>query len=204
MLDFSKPSSIINQFITSDQFKPSVEIVFNDFSGTDYTIKYSDKIISYNFYETIYGTIILASTDVGVCYLHFVDNRHEKLKEFKSYFYDYNIVEEIIDYHKIIVGFINETNEVTRIQIHVKGTEFQKLVWKSLVQIPKGKITSYSEVAKNMGNENASRAVGSAIGSNEIALLIPCHRVVQKTGKLTGFRWGNDRKKQLLIKELAE
>ena len=203
MIDFSKSSTIINHFITEEDFKASLDIVFNDFIAREYSKKYSEKVITYHFYETIYGLILLATTDLGVCYLHFVDDKTQKLEEMKSYFFDCNLIEEIIDYHKIIVDFINGKNTISRIKLHIKGTDFQKAVWKVLVKIPKGKLTTYSQVAKGIGNEKASRAVGSAIGMNEIALLIPCHRVIQKTGKLTGFRWGNEMKKLLLIKELG-
>ena len=78
------------------------------------------------------------------------------------------------------------------------GTEFQKSVWKALLEIPYGKTTTYSEIAKKIGNPKASQAVGGAVGDNPIAIIIPCHRVIGKNGSLTGFRWGLDRKIKLL------
>ena len=203
MIDFSKPQTIIDEFIPKNEFKSDIQYIFNDFIGREYSTKYADKKITYGFYETKFGLILLATTDLGVCYLHFVEDKSKKLKEFQSYFFDCNLEEEINDDHKIIIDLINGKKEIKRVKLHIKGTDFQKAVWKELVKIPRGKLTTYSEVAKGVGNEKASRAVGSAIGMNEIALLIPCHRVIQKTGKLTGFRWGNEKKKQLLIKELG-
>jgi methylated-DNA-[protein]-cysteine S-methyltransferase len=78
------------------------------------------------------------------------------------------------------------------------GTEFQKSVWKALLEIPYGKTTTYSEIAKKIGNPKAFQAVGGAVGDNPIAIIIPCHRVIGKNGSLTGFRWGLDRKIKLL------
>ena len=84
------------------------------------------------------------------------------------------------------------------LNISPKGTEFQKKVWAELLKIPYGKTKSYQEIAKTIGNPNAQRAVGSACNKNPILLIIPCHRVISKTGKLTGFACGIDRKEQLL------
>ena len=84
------------------------------------------------------------------------------------------------------------------LNISPKGTEFQKKVWAELLKISYGKTKSYQEIAETIGNPNAQRAVGSACNKNPILLIIPCHRVVSKTGKLTGFACGVDRKEQLL------
>ena len=84
------------------------------------------------------------------------------------------------------------------LNIYPKGTEFQKKVWAELLKIPYGKTKSYQEIADAIGEPNAQRAVGSACNKNPILLIIPCHRVVSKTGKLTGFACGIDRKEQLL------
>ena len=84
------------------------------------------------------------------------------------------------------------------LNISPKGTEFQKKVWAELLKIPYGKTKSYQEIAEAIGKPNAQRAVGSACNKNPILLIIPCHRVISKTGKLTGFACGVDRKEQLL------
>lgn len=87
------------------------------------------------------------------------------------------------------------------LKISPKGTEFQKKVWEELLKIPYGKTKSYQEIAEAVGKPKAQRAVGSACNKNPILLIIPCHRVVSKTGKLTGFACGIDRKEQLLKME---
>ncbi len=83
----------------------------------------------------------------------------------------------------------------------IKGTEFQKRVWNELTRIPYGATISYSDLAKKMGNPNSTRAVGAANGQNPISIIIPCHRVIGKTGKLTGYGGGMPKKKWLLEHE---
>jgi len=84
------------------------------------------------------------------------------------------------------------------LELNAQGTQFQKMVWQELVKIPYGEIISYSELAKRIGNPNASRAVGMANGKNPISIIIPCHRVIGKNGSLTGFGGGLEVKKNLL------
>ena len=84
-----------------------------------------------------------------------------------------------------------------------EGTDFQKLVWRTLLEIPSGSKISYGEIARRIGQPRASRAVGAAVGANPIALLIPCHRVVYSSGKTGNYRWGSDRKRALLEIESA-
>ncbi len=83
------------------------------------------------------------------------------------------------------------------------GTDFQFKVWEALLTIPFGQTTSYGGLALSLGKPNASRAVGTAIGNNPIALILPCHRVVQKSGKLGDYRWGLNRKRSLLDWEFS-
>jgi AraC family transcriptional regulator of adaptative response/methylated-DNA-[protein]-cysteine methyltransferase len=87
------------------------------------------------------------------------------------------------------------------VTILLSGTPFQLKVWNELLKIPFGKTIAYNDIAIKLGDKNASRAVGTAVGQNKIAYLIPCHRVIAKNGKLSNFRWGIERKKQLLAWE---
>jgi AraC family transcriptional regulator of adaptative response/methylated-DNA-[protein]-cysteine methyltransferase len=84
------------------------------------------------------------------------------------------------------------------IKLHLKGTDFQLKVWESLLTIPMGKLSTYGNLADKIGHSKASRAVGTAIGSNPVAFLIPCHRVIQSSGNIGGYRWGSERK-QLIV-----
>ena len=87
---------------------------------------------------------------------------------------------------------------IFELPMNLKGTEFQQKVWKELCKIPYGKTITYKEIARNIGNEKAVRAVGTAIGKNPIAIVIPCHRVIGSNGLLTGYAYGIDKKEQLL------
>lgn len=97
--------------------------------------------------------------------------------------------------------FQNKPHSKPRLDLH--GTEFQLKVWKALVEIPIGKTTTYSQLAKRIGKPSAARAVGNAVGKNRIAYLIPCHRVIREDGSLGGYRWGTDCKSKLLAHELV-
>lgn len=89
------------------------------------------------------------------------------------------------------------------ISLHVSGTNFQISVWRALLQIPPAKVVSYAQVASAVGNPKAARAVGLAVGANPVALMIPCHRVIQQNGKLGGYHWGETRKQAIHAWEAA-
>ena len=111
-------------------------------------------------------------------------------------------ISERTGYFAVVIKQLDEyfAGKRTKFELNIspKGTEFQKKVWAELLKIPYGKTKSYQEIAEAIGKPNAQRAVGSACNKNPILLIIPCHRVVSKTGKLTGFACGIDRKEQLL------
>ena len=94
-------------------------------------------------------------------------------------------------------------NPVTRVSVSVSGTPFQLAVWRALLGVPRGSLTSYGRLAMAIGAPGAARAVGAACGANRVALLIPCHRVIRESGELSGYRWGMDRKAGLLAEELG-
>ena len=94
-------------------------------------------------------------------------------------------------------------NPVRRVSVSVSGTPFQLAVWRALLGVPRGSLTSYGRLAMAIGAPGAARAVGAACGANRVALLIPCHRVIRESGELSGYRWGMDRKAGLLAEELG-
>ena len=94
-------------------------------------------------------------------------------------------------------------NPVRRVSVSVSGTPFQLAVWRALLEVPRGSLTSYGRLAMAIGAPGAARAVGAACGANRVALLIPCHRVIRESGELSGYRWGMDRKAGLLAEELG-
>ena len=94
-------------------------------------------------------------------------------------------------------------NPVRRVSVSVSGTPFQLAVWRALLEVPRGSLTSYGRLAMAIGAPGAARAVGAACGANRVALLIPCHRVIRESGELSGYRWGMDRKAGLLAEDLG-
>ena len=94
--------------------------------------------------------------------------------------------------------FTHDWTKLNQIKLHLKGTDFQLKVWQTLLKIPFGQLTTYGTIANKIENPNASRAVGSAIGSNPVAFLIPCHRVIQSTGMFGDYMWGSIRKTAII------
>lgn len=155
--------------------------------------------INYSFSESLFGNLISASTEKGVCYIAFDDDQTKAFSDLKLRFPNAEFVEKKDDLQRDALSIFNEDwNNLNQIKLHLKGTDFQLKVWESLLKIPMGKLSTYGNLAHDVGNPNASRAVGTAIGSNPVAFLIPCHRVIQSSGKIGGYMWGSDRK-QLMI-----
>ena len=100
--------------------------------------------------------------------------------------------------------FQKDWQQLDSVKLHLHGTAFQLKVWDSLLKIPKGRLASYGEIATAIGNPKASRAVGTAIGSNPVAFLIPCHRVIQASGNLGGYMWGTTRKSAIIGWEASQ
>lgn len=195
---------LISKCVESTDLHTNFKINFSRFYLGDYYKIKTEEYLAYNFYITRFGKIIVANTDKGICYLHFVNDEDEAYSNFRSFFPDCELKREESLEHKIALNIINENKWPEILNIHVKGTDFQYKVWRGLTKIAFGQLTTYSELGKNINMEKAARAIGSAIGSNDIAYLIPCHRVIQKTGKISGFRWGDLLKYKLLKIELSE
>jgi AraC family transcriptional regulator of adaptative response/methylated-DNA-[protein]-cysteine methyltransferase len=100
--------------------------------------------------------------------------------------------------------FTHDWSKLNQIKLHLKGTDFQLKVWEALLKIPAGQLSTYGNVAAIIDKPNASRAVGTAIGSNPVAFLIPCHRVIQSTGLTGGYMWGSTRKSAIIGWEAAK
>jgi len=109
--------------------------------------------------------------------------------------------EILIQTRKQLEEYFNGTRKEFDLSLDPDGTEFQRQVWKELEKVPYGVTRSYIEIARNLGSERASRAVGMANGRNPVSIIIPCHRIIGKNGKLTGYAGGMERKKWLLIHE---
>ena len=155
--------------------------------------------INYSFAETPFGNIIVASTAKGICHLAFADDEVQALKELMNLFPSahYRQVVDTIQQNALFI-FSQDWKDLSRIKLHLKGTAFQLKVWEALLKIPLGGLTTYSRIAESVGNAKASRAVGSAVGDNPVAFLIPCHRVIRSTGVIGQYHWGSSRKTAII------
>jgi AraC family transcriptional regulator of adaptative response/methylated-DNA-[protein]-cysteine methyltransferase len=165
--------------------------------------------INYSFADSTFGNIIIASTAKGVCYLAFVeDGAASEANAFallQQTFPRASFHEQGDDLqHMAMAIFSPEHHPGTAIKLHLKGTPFQLKVWEALLKIPAGNLTTYSAIAATIENHKACRAVGSAIGSNPVAYIIPCHRVIQASGIVGGYHWGATRKTAMIGWEAAK
>jgi AraC family transcriptional regulator, regulatory protein of adaptative response / methylated-DNA-[protein]-cysteine methyltransferase len=159
--------------------------------------------IRYGLHASPYGKCLVAVTERGICHLGFVqmsegDAIDTLVADWKN--------AQMIEDHKSTASFVDTIFEAapgTHLNVHLRGTNFQLKVWEALLQIPAGAVTTYEGLAQRIGQPSASRAVGSAVGHNPIAVLIPCHRVIHKVGDFGNYRYGTPRKKALLAREFV-
>ena len=159
-----------------------------------------DLRINYSFSSTCFGKMLIAATNKGLFYTGFAELDKDAFIDLKSRIRQADFVQQSDVFQQQAIDFLN--NQTTKLPpFHLKGTDFQIAVWNILLEIPFGKLLTYQDIALRIGKPKACRAVGSAIGKNPVSMLIPCHRVVQSSGKLGGFYWGLDVKKMILDKE---
>ena len=155
--------------------------------------------INYSFSESPFGKVITASTEKGICYMAFENDTNKALGDLIFKFPNASFFEKQDEFQINALSIFNKDwTKLNTIKLHLKGTDFQLKVWESLLTIPMGKLLTYGNLAEKIGHSKASRAVGTAIGSNPVAFLIPCHRVIQSSGNIGGYRWGSERK-QLIV-----
>ena len=164
-----------------------------------------DLEISYCFAETLFGSVLVASTTQGICAMSFEHDQGLAVQTLQQKFSQAVLIERVDPLQQSALAIFNhDWDQLSQIKLHLKGSDFQLKVWQSLLKIPMGQLTSYGEIAQQIGQPKASRAVGTAIGRNPIAFLIPCHRVIQASGHLGGYRWGETRKKAMIAWEGAQ
>ncbi len=167
--------------------------------------KGENLIISYEFYGTPFGKIIVASTSKGICHIGFANNEQRSLRLLRDRYLNASLVRQRDSFQRDVLKiFRDDWNNIHKIKLHLKATPFQLKVWEALLKIPFGQMTSYSQVADAIGYPHASRAVGTAVGSNPVAYLIPCHRVIKSTGVIGDYHWGNVRKAVIVGWEAAK
>ncbi len=161
--------------------------------------------INYSFAESPFGQLIVASTQKGICYMAFNDDEAQALSDLKSRFPNahYNQLVDKFQQDALFI-FQHDWSRLDEIKLHLQGTPFQLKVWETLLKVPLGGLTTYGDIAGSIDKPKASRAVGTAIGRNPVAFLIPCHRVIQATGNIGGYMWGSDRKAAIIGWEAAK
>lgn len=161
--------------------------------------------INYSYAETPFGNILVASTPKGICYMAFADDEQQALIDLQHHFSKAHFKQmlDIIQQNALYI-FTHDWSKLHQIKLHLRGTDFQLKVWETLLKIPLGQLSTYGSIAEQIKNPNASRAVGTAIGSNPVAFLIPCHRVIQATGIFGGYMWGPTRKTAIIGWEAAK
>ncbi|HOZ87499.1 MAG TPA: methylated-DNA--[protein]-cysteine S-methyltransferase [Bacteroidia bacterium] len=160
--------------------------------------------INYHFSENLFGRLLIASTTKGICYMAFIEDENTALHELKGNFPNATYVQGSDGHQQNALKiFSPDEQELKQIKVHLKGSDFQLKVWESLLKIPMGTLSSYGSIAGAVGSPKASRAVGSAIGDNPVAFIIPCHRVIQATGSYGQYRWGSTRKSAMIGWEAA-
>lgn len=172
----------------------------------EYRRKGEGLLIRYAFVNGPLGRVLIGATEKGVCWLSFAgaEQRDEALNEMKR---DWTSAEFIEDQDFIeplaaqAFAFALNRNVGVPLRLHVRGTNFQLKVWEALLKIPYGARVTYGDIAREVCDTKASRAVGAAVGANLVSLLIPCHRVILSSGVIHNYRWGVARKKAILAME---
>jgi AraC family transcriptional regulator of adaptative response/methylated-DNA-[protein]-cysteine methyltransferase len=150
--------------------------------------------IRYGIHDTPFGKALIATTLRGICHLQF-DGDEQALR---SEWANAEIVLDAQTTQPLCDLIFNPSISSERLTVWVKGTNFQVQVWRALLTIPFGEMTTYQRLAEQMGRPTAARAVGNAVGKNSIGYLIPCHRVIRESGEWGGYRWGVERKTAIL------
>jgi len=161
--------------------------------------------INYSYGESPFGNLLVGSTSKGICHIAFSDHELEALAVLQNKFPN-AIYKQVVDIYQqnVLHIFKDDWSKLDKIKLHLKGTEFQVKVWETLLKIPQGKLATYGAIARQINKPSASRAVGTAIGDNPIAFIIPCHRVIQSSGIFGGYRWGNIRKTAIIGYEMGK
>ncbi|TAL24340.1 MAG: bifunctional DNA-binding transcriptional regulator/O6-methylguanine-DNA methyltransferase Ada, partial [Aquabacterium sp.] len=150
------------------------------------------------------GAILVAQSDRGICAISLGDDPDALVRELQDRFPRARLVGGDRGFERLVaqvVGLVEQPGRGLDLPLDLRGTAFQQRVWQALREIPPGRTVSYAEIAERIGAPTSSRAVAQACGANTVAVAIPCHRVVRRDGSLSGYRWGVERKRELLQRE---
>jgi len=191
----SSPGRLHDLFVTIDAVTPG-----------EYKRGGEGLRIEFGVHETPFGDCLIATTERGLCGLSFIGAGDDPYDDLRARWPNAMLVERP-DTTQGIAALIFGTSApdigAPPIRLHVRGTNFQLKVWEALLRIPPGGVSTYEQIAAAIGAPTASRAVGTAVGANPVAYLIPCHRVIRKTGAFGNYRWGAARKRAMLGWEAA-
>lgn len=164
--------------------------------------------IEYGLHETPFGNAVIGVTERGICWLSFVPIGEEprvEVDQMKQHWHNSIFYQnQVLTFSFIQKIFSSHPEKNQKLHLLVKGTNFQVKVWQALLKLPLGTVTTYQDIAEQINNPKAMQAVGSAVGANHVAYLIPCHRVIRKDGVLGDYRWQSSRKKSIIGWEMAK
>jgi AraC family transcriptional regulator of adaptative response/methylated-DNA-[protein]-cysteine methyltransferase len=190
-------------FNSNSRFYESADQVLGMKPG-DYRAAGKNTDIRFAVGQCSLGAILVAQSERGVCAILLGDDPHQLVCDLQDKFRRANLIGADHAFEQLIakvIGFIEAPAMGLDLPLDVRGTAFQERVWQALREIPAGSTASYADIAQRIGAPKAVRAVAQACGANSIAVAIPCHRVVRSDGNLSGYRWGVERKRQLLERE---
>lgn len=206
LLDVAESLQLSSQARVYDLFT-SLEAV----TPQEYKSKGIQHPIAFGFHSTPFGKALIGISQRGVCWLSFLKDEADEASEMESMKthwhnsqFTHNELSTKDFIQKIFYPNKNIDSEPKRLHALVKGTNFQVKVWTALLNIPYAEVSTYQQIASEIGNPNALQAVGSAVGANSLAYLIPCHRVIRKDGILGEYRWQATRKKCIIGFEMAQ
>jgi AraC family transcriptional regulator of adaptative response/methylated-DNA-[protein]-cysteine methyltransferase len=163
-------------------------------------------VIRFAVGEASLGAVLVAATDKGVCAITLGDDPEALVRDLQDRFPRAEFKGGDAEFERTIaevVGLVEAPAQRLDLPLDIRGTAFQQKVWAALQTIPAGKTATYKEIARAIGQPTAVRAVAQACGANPLAVAIPCHRVVRSDGDLSGYRWGVERKRELIAREAA-
>lgn len=164
----------------------------------------TDTAIRFAVAECSLGAILVAASERGICAISLGDDPDALARELQDRFPNAELVGGDRNFEKLVatvIGFVEAPGKGLDLPLDIRGTAFQERVWRVLRDIPSGETTTYGAIAQRIGKPSAVRGVAKAIASNAVAVAIPCHRVIAKSGDLSGYRWGIERKRALLERE---
>jgi AraC family transcriptional regulator of adaptative response/methylated-DNA-[protein]-cysteine methyltransferase len=160
-------------------------------------------VIRYGFHPSPFGECFLAVTDKGICSIEFAGRSDEDkaVADIEKQWRHAQIVRDQKATKAYADKIFGGRARGPRLAVHVKGTDFQIKVWEALLRVPHGAVVSYETLAVSIGKPRAVRAVANAVARNPVAFLVPCHRVIRKSGDIGGYHWGSEKKRAILLWE---